>query len=122
MYTKNLIDAYKDQMNYVQYKQVAADLGVSQQMLTDVRKGRTFLKETQILMMADAIGEEKETALIGLAMDKSKTFEAQQAWANIAKKYNGLGLSRISMICGIFALWIGDVKTAFAQCVLCILC
>ncbi|MCU8571438.1 DUF3693 domain-containing protein, partial [Vibrio vulnificus] len=104
MYTNKLIDAYKEQMNYVQYKQIAPDLGISPQMLTDVRKGRTYLKENQILMMADAVGEDKEKALIGLAMDKAKSYEAQQTWANIAKKFNGLGLQGISMACGVLAV------------------
>lgn len=38
MYTNKLIDAYKEQMNYIQYKQIAHDLGVSPQMLTEVKK------------------------------------------------------------------------------------
>ncbi|EPF7769809.1 DUF3693 domain-containing protein, partial [Vibrio vulnificus] len=104
MYTNKLIDAYKEQMNYVQYKQIAPDLGISPQMLTDVRKGRTYLKENQILMMANVVGEDKEKALIGLAMDKAKSYEAQQTWASIAKKYNGLGLTGISMSYGALAL------------------
>ena len=118
MYTQKLVDAYKMQMNYVQYKQVAADLGVSPQMLTDVRKGRTFLKENQILMMADVVGEDKEKALVGLALDKSKTHEAQTLWNSIAKKYNGLGLTSISMACGAVALGMASLN----QCVLSILC
>ncbi|HFQ5113597.1 TPA: DUF3693 domain-containing protein [Vibrio vulnificus] len=118
MYTNKLIDAYKEQMNYVQYKQIAPDLGISPQMLTDVRKGRTYLKENQILMMADVVGEDKEKALIGLAMDKAKSYEAQQTWANIAKKYNGLGLTGISMAYGALALTNLDV----AKCALCTLC
>lgn len=100
MYTNELIDAYKEHMNYVQYKQIAPDLGISPQMLTDVRKGRTYLKENQILMLAEAVGEDKEKALIGLAMDKAKTFEAQALWQSIGKKFNGLGISRISMALG----------------------
>ena len=60
MYTNQLIDAYKEQMKYVQYKQIAHDLGVSPQMITEVRKGRTYLNENQILMLAEAIGEDKE--------------------------------------------------------------
>lgn len=115
MYTNQLIDAYKKQMNYVQYKQIAHDLGVSPQMLTDVRKGRTYLKENQMLMLADAVGEDKEKALVGLAMDKAKTYEAQELWTNIAKKFNGLGLSSISMICGMFAVTL----VSKVQCVLC---
>ncbi|WP_425665750.1 DUF3693 domain-containing protein [Vibrio tubiashii] len=118
MYTQKLIDAYKEQMKYIQYKQIAADLDISQQMLTDVRKGRTYLKENQILMLADVVGEDKEKALIGLAMDKAKTYEAQTLWNSIAKKFNGLGLSSISMICGTLVL----TKLEAAKFALCILC
>ncbi|AGN34233.1 hypothetical protein VPPG_00109 [Vibrio phage VD1] len=100
MYTNMLLDAYKEKMKYVQYKQIAHDLGVSPQMITEVRKGRTYLNENQILMLAEAVGEEKERALIGLAMDKAKSHEAQMLWHNIGKKYNGLGFTAISMICG----------------------
>ncbi|MFL0972288.1 DUF3693 domain-containing protein, partial [Vibrio parahaemolyticus] len=39
-------------------------------------------------------------------------------WENIAKKFNGLGLSSISMVCGMFALWLGDLKVAIAKCAL----
>ncbi|MCY9803354.1 DUF3693 domain-containing protein [Vibrio scophthalmi] len=122
MYTNKLIDAYKEQMNYVQYKQIAHDLGVSPQMITEVRKGRTYLNENQILMLADAVGEDKEKALIGLALDKAKSYEAQQTWAAIAKKFNGLGLSSISMASGALALVFYTPKEALAQCALCILC
>ncbi|EGQ8355064.1 hypothetical protein GT919_24355 [Vibrio parahaemolyticus] len=118
MYTNKLIDAYKEQMNYVQYKQIAPDLGISPQMLTDVRKGRTYLKENQILMLADAVGEDKEKALIGLAMDKAKTHEAQTLWQNIGKKFNGLGLSSISMACAGLALVIASPQEPLLQCAL----
>ncbi|MFA0502748.1 MULTISPECIES: DUF3693 domain-containing protein, partial [unclassified Vibrio] len=39
-------------------------------------------------------------------------------WNSIAKKYNGLGLTSISMACGAIALGIEPS----IQCVLCILC
>ncbi|MCR9846716.1 DUF3693 domain-containing protein [Vibrio antiquarius] len=122
MYTNKLIDAYKEQMNYIQYKQIAHDLGVSPQMLTEVRKGRSYLNENQVLMLAEAIGEDKEKALIGLAMDKAKTHEAQTLWQNIGKKFNGLGLSSISMACAGLALVIASPQEPLYQCALCILC
>ncbi|WP_349017974.1 hypothetical protein [Vibrio parahaemolyticus] len=31
-------------------------------------------------------------------------------------------MSSISMVCGMFALWLGDLKVAIAKCALCILC
>lgn len=122
MYTNKLIDAYKEQMNYIQYKQIAHDLGVSPQMLTEVRKGRSYLNENQILMLAETIGEDKEKALIGLAMDKAKTHEAQTLWQNIGKKFNGLGLSSISMVCAGLALVIASPQEPLLQCALYVLC
>ena len=121
MYTNQLIDAYKEQMKYVQYKQIAPDLGISPQMLTDVRKGRTYLKENQILMLAEAIGEDKEKALIGLAMDKAKTHEAQTLWQSIGKKFNGLGLSSISMACTGLAVALTSPQESLYQCALCVM-
>lgn len=118
MYTNKLIEAYKAQMKYVQYKQIAHDLGISPQMITEVRKGRTYLNENQILMLAEAVGEDKEKALVGLAMDKAKTYEAQTLWNSIGKKFNGLGLSSISMTLGMLVV----TKLEAAKCALCILC
>ncbi|ELA9360639.1 hypothetical protein QTV39_001030 [Vibrio parahaemolyticus] len=118
MYTNKLIDAYKEQMKYVQYKQIAPDLGISPQMLTDVRKGRTYLKENQILMLAEAIGEDKEKALVGLALDKAKTYEAQTLWTSIAKKFNGLGLTSISMACAGFTVAFSSPVESSIQCAL----
>ncbi|MDC5721950.1 DUF3693 domain-containing protein [Vibrio europaeus] len=118
MYTQKLIDAYKEHMNYIQYKQVAADLGISGQMITEIRKGRSFLKENQALMMADAIGEDEEVVLIGLAADKAKTPREQALWNNIAKKFNGRGLHGISIACGVLAMWIISPTGAITQCAL----
>ncbi|HHP0469394.1 TPA: DUF3693 domain-containing protein [Vibrio harveyi] len=121
MYTNQLIDAYKEQMKYVQYKQIAHDLGVSPQMITEVRKGRTYLNENQILMLAEAIGEDKEKALVGLALDKAKSCEAQTLWTNIAKKFNGLGLPSISMACAGFAVAFSSPVESSIQCALCVM-
>ncbi len=118
MYTNQLIDAYKEQMKYVQYKQIAHDLGVSPQMITEVRKGRTYLNENQILMLAEAVGEDKEKALIGLALDKAKSCEAQTLWSSIAKKFNGLGLPSISMACAGFAVAFSSPVESSIQCAL----
>ncbi|EJK2114754.1 hypothetical protein NK428_001598 [Vibrio navarrensis] len=40
----------------------------------------------------------------------------------IWKKFNGLGLTGISMACGALVLGISDPVTSLSQCVLCILC
>ncbi|MFH4618453.1 DUF3693 domain-containing protein [Vibrio furnissii] len=118
MYINQLIDAYKTAKNYVQDKQIAVDLNMSVQKLSAIRNGTRYLTETEALYLANAIGADAETVLVYLAADKAKTYEAQQAWQRIAKKYNGLGISGISMaLTGFVAL-----KLEMLQCALCILC
>ena len=101
MYTNQLLDTYKKAKNYVQDKQVALDLGLSRQKISAIRNGQRYLTENEALFLASEIGLDKESVLVYLAADKAKTFEAQQAWQNIAKKYNGLGLAGISIVCAI---------------------
>ncbi|EGQ7949917.1 hypothetical protein HJA58_000662 [Vibrio vulnificus] len=122
MYTNELLDAYKKAKNYIQDKQVAHDLGLSRQKISAIRNGARYLTESEALFIAEEIGADAETVLVYLAADKAKTHKAQQAWANIAKKYNGLGLRGISIACGGLAMWIGSPTEALAKCVLCTLC
>ncbi|EGQ8191365.1 DUF3693 domain-containing protein [Vibrio parahaemolyticus] len=122
MYINQLLDAYKSAKNYVQDKQIAHDLGISTQKLSNIRNGQRYLTENEALFLAKEIGADAESVLVYLAADKAKSYEAQQAWAKIAKKFNGLGLSSISMVCGMFALWLGDLKVAIAKCALYVLC
>ncbi|WP_373417052.1 DUF3693 domain-containing protein [Vibrio parahaemolyticus] len=56
--------------------------------------------------------------LVYLAADKAKTYEAQQAWANIAKKYSGLGISGFSMVCAGFAVVFTSPLEPLHQCAL----
>lgn len=100
MYTNELLDAYKKAKNYVQDKQIAHDLGLSRQKISAIRNGTRYLTENEALFIAEEIGADAETVLVYLAADKAKTYEAQQAWQRIAKKYNGLGLQGLSMALG----------------------
>ncbi|HAS6391196.1 TPA: hypothetical protein I7251_19905 [Vibrio vulnificus] len=122
MYTNELLDAYKKAKNYIQDKQVAHDLGLSRQKISAIRNGARYLTESEALFIAEEIGADAETVLVYLAADKAKTHKAQQAWANIAKKYNGLGLRGISIACGGLAMWIGSPTEALSKCALCTLC
>ncbi|MDN3696832.1 DUF3693 domain-containing protein [Vibrio cortegadensis] len=125
MYTSNLLDAYKEHMKFVQDKQIAHELGLSPQMITEIRKGRSYLKENKALFIADQIGEDKEKVLIGLAADRAKTTEEQALWSQISKKFEGLGLSGISMACGTLVLSLAAFEaesSPLSRCVLCVLC
>ncbi|MEL7459306.1 MAG: DUF3693 domain-containing protein [Pseudomonadota bacterium] len=118
MYTNELLDAYKKAKNYIQDKQVAHDLGLSRQKISAIRNGQRYLSENEALFLAKEIGADTESVLVYLAADKAKTFEAQQAWANIAKKFNGLGLPSISMACAGFAVAFSSPVESSIQCAL----
>ncbi|TKF05621.1 DUF3693 domain-containing protein [Vibrio kanaloae] len=122
MYQEKLLDAYKQAQNYIQDKQIAHDLNISNQKISKIRNGERYLTETEALFLAERIGLSEEEVLVYLAADRSKNHKAQVAWQNIAKKFNGLNMSGVSMACGGLALWMMPTKEALAQCVLCALC
>ncbi|MGR5212488.1 DUF3693 domain-containing protein [Vibrio rotiferianus] len=122
MYTNELLDAYKKAKNYIQDKQVAHDLGLSRQKISAIRNGQRYLTENEALFLAKEIGADTESVLVYLAADKAKTFEAQQAWANIAKKFKGLGLSGISVACAGLAVAFSSPVESSIQCALYVLC
>ncbi|NOJ04576.1 hypothetical protein F0236_12545 [Vibrio splendidus] len=122
MYQDKILNAYKQAQNYVQDKQIAHDLGITPQKICKIRSGERYLTETEALFIAERIGLSEEEVLVYLAADRSKNHKAQVAWQNIAKKFNGLNMSGVSMACGGLALWMVPTQEALAQCVLCILC
>ncbi|MFA0645839.1 DUF3693 domain-containing protein [Vibrio cyclitrophicus] len=122
MYQEKLLDAYKQAQNYIQDKQIAHDLNISNQKISKIRNGERYLTETEALFIAERIGLSEEEVLVYLAADRSKNHKAQVAWQNIAKKFNGLNMTGISMACGGLALWMMPTQEALANCVLCILC
>ncbi|MEZ8841839.1 DUF3693 domain-containing protein [Vibrio splendidus] len=122
MYQNKLLDAYKQAQNYVQDKQIAHDMNVPKQRISDFRKGRRYLTDSQVVFLAENAKLDPQVALIGLHADRNENPEIKQLWEHMAKKFDGLGLSGISMACGGFALWMMQTKEAIFDCVLCILC
>ncbi|MEZ9824911.1 DUF3693 domain-containing protein [Vibrio cyclitrophicus] len=122
MYQDKILNAYKQAQNYVQDKQIAHDLGITPQKICKIRSGERYLTETEALFIAERIGLSEEEVLVYLAADRSKNHKAQVAWQNIAKKFNGLNMSGVSMACGGLALWMMPTQEALANCVLCTLC
>ncbi|MCG7500057.1 DUF3693 domain-containing protein [Vibrio sp. Of7-15] len=119
MYQNKILDAYKATKNYVQDKQIAHDLGVTPQKICKIRTGERYLTETEALFMAETIGLDAEEVLVYLASDRSKTHKAQQAWANIAKKFNRQGLQSFSVLLGAFSSASLLLNTSTTECVLC---
>ncbi|HGH6030686.1 TPA: DUF3693 domain-containing protein, partial [Vibrio mimicus] len=96
MYQSELLNAYKNAQKYVQDKQIAMDMNIPQQRISDFRKGRRYLTDEQAIFLAESAGIDPEIALLGLHADKNENPTIKAYWERIAKKYNGLGLQGLS--------------------------
>ncbi|MCG0031045.1 hypothetical protein KUA17_22590 [Vibrio parahaemolyticus] len=118
MYQNKLLDAYKKAQSYVQDKQIAADMNVPPQRISDFRKGKRYMTDTQAIFLAEQSGLDPEIALLGCHADRNDNPQIKAVWEGIAKKFNGLGLSGISMACAGLALVIASPQESLLQCAL----
>ena len=122
MYQNQLLDAYKKAQSYVQDKQIAADMNVPPQRISDFRKGKRYMTDTQAIFLAEQSGLDPEIALLGCHADRNENPQIKAVWEGIAKKYNGLGLAGISMACGGLAMVISSPSEPLLQYALYVLC
>ena len=122
MYQSELLDAYKKAQNYVQDKQIAADLNVQASRISEMRKGKRYISDSEAVFLAKASGIDPEIALLGCHADRNENPEIRGMWENIAKKYNGLGFAGISMACAGFAVAFSSPMGSSIQCALYVLC
>lgn len=118
MYQSNLLDAYKKAQNYVQDKQIAHDLNIQPSRISEMRKGKRYISDNEAVFLAENAGIDPELALLGCHADRNDNPQVKQLWESIAKKCDGLGLSRISMTCGSFSLWMLQANGQVADFVL----
>ncbi|MCC5539594.1 DUF3693 domain-containing protein [Vibrio lentus] len=122
MYQSNLLDAYKKAQNYIQDKQIAHDLNIQPSRISEMRKGRRYISDNEAVFLAENAGIDPKLALLGCHADRNENPQIKELWEHMAKKFDGLGLSRISMICGTFSLWMIQAKEQILNCVLFTLC
>lgn len=122
MYQSELLDAYKKAQNYVQDKQIAHDLNLPSQRISEMRKGTRYISDTEAVFLAENSGIDPELALLGIHADRNDNPSIKALWERMAKKYNRLGLQGLSMAVGSLALYATEVKAALLQCALCALC
>ena len=77
-----------------------------------------------IAMLIRSIGQQEHKAFRLDELDENRNNNPQikAVWEGIAKKYNGLGLSSISMVCAGLALVIASPQEPLLQCALYVLC
>lgn len=122
MYANELLDTYKKAKNYVQDKQIAHDLNLSPQKISNIRKGIRYMTDEEAVFLAEQAGIDPELALLGCHADRNENPRIKQLWEHIAKKHNGLGLRAITMgYVGFMLVNMGD-KLESSYYALCILC
>lgn len=89
MYANELLNLYKEAKNYTQDKQIASDLKLSQQKISNIRNERRQLSDNEAIFLAEALNLDIKTVLVKLAADKADNNKAKQAWLEIAKKIKG---------------------------------
>ncbi|KHT63733.1 antirepressor [Photobacterium gaetbulicola] len=118
MYQNQLIDAYKTAKNYIQDKQVAHDLGIPKQRISEYRNGKRHMSDTQAIFLAENANIDIHEALIYLAADKAKDHKAQQAWQDITAKLSNQGFRGLVLgLTGFLALV--PTTSQYALCTLC---
>ncbi|SMY16104.1 DUF3693 domain-containing protein [Photobacterium aquimaris] len=118
MYANKLLDTYKQVKNYVQDKQIAHDLDISKQKISNIRRGERYLTDAEAIFLAENSNIDPHEALIYLAADKAKTDKAQKIWADITAKLSSQGFSGLTLgFTGVLALSLYSI-----QCALCTLC
>ena len=122
MYANELLDAYKKAQNYVQDKQIAHDLNLQPNKISKMRKGIRYVSDEEAVFLAQGAGIDPEMALLGCHADRNENPAIRGMWENIAKKYNGLGFTGISMACGGLAMMISSPSESLLQCALYVLC
>ncbi|MGF1841713.1 DUF3693 domain-containing protein, partial [Vibrio clamense] len=93
--------------------------------ISKIRKGVRQLTDEEAIFLAEGAGIDPELALLGCHADRNENPTIKGMWESIAKKYNGLGLSGISMACGTLVLSLAAFEaesSPLSRCVLCALC
>lgn len=122
MNQNKLIDAYKSAHNYVQDKQIAHDLNIPQQRISDFRKSRRYMTDEQAIFLAKNSGVDPEMALMWCHADRQENPNVKALWESMAKKFDGMGLSGKSMTYSALAAGIISFSEPIRQCALYVLC
>ncbi|WPC72547.1 DUF3693 domain-containing protein [Vibrio porteresiae] len=122
MYQNQLIEAYKKALNYVQDKQIAHDMNIPQQRISDFRRCKRYMTDSQAVFLAENAGIDPQIALIGCHADRQENPQVKQLWESIAKKFNGHGLHLNTMAYVSLTALATMPFLRLSQYALCILC
>lgn len=103
MYIDELLDAYKKAKNYTQDKQVAADLNINAARISEMRKGRRYVSDSEAIFLAKNAGIDIKEALLGIHADRNENPNIKAIWEDMLKKYKSCGYVLQSLVVWAFA-------------------
>lgn len=118
MYIEELLDAYKKAKNYTQDKQVAADLNINAARISEMRKGKRYVSDSEAIFLAENAGIDIKEALLGIHADRNENPTIKAVWEDMLKKYKSCGYVIQSLAVWAFAA----AAIPALECAQCILC
>ena len=115
MDSRTLIKAYMNAKNYDQYKQMAADLNLSQSHLAEIKRGKKEFVDETAIYIASECGLDPEEVVMSLAAARARTPHAKDVWAKVLKRY--CAGAEAAVCAGLLALFYPSFD--FALCILC---
>lgn len=87
MDSKTLLEAYMRHKNMTQFKEAAAELGFTNQYISEIKLGKSQFTDETAIRMANEIGIDPAEVMISLNAVRAKTPEMKATWYEILKKY-----------------------------------
>lgn len=87
MDSKTLLEAYMRAKKLTQLKEVATELGFSNQYISQIRKGLIQVTDETAIKMAREIGIDPTEVIISLTAVRAEAPEVKAAWYDALKKY-----------------------------------
>ncbi|GAA4492852.1 DUF3693 domain-containing protein [Pseudaeromonas paramecii] len=118
MNSKDLITAYMTTKNLAQFKQMAAELGISAGYLAEINNGKKEFTDKTAIYIAIECGLDPQEVVMGLAEARAKSPEEKRVWAQLLKRYCAGAEAAACAGLGLFAA-LATTQFKFALCILC---
>ncbi|MFQ1608136.1 helix-turn-helix domain-containing protein [Aeromonas veronii] len=87
MDSKTLLEAYMRHKNMTQFKEAAAELGFTNQYISEIKLGKSQFTDETAIRMANEIGIDPAEVMISLTAVRAKDPNVKAAWYDALKKY-----------------------------------
>lgn len=118
MYANYLLDSYKKAQNYIQDKQIAADLKVTQSRICEMRQGKRYISDKEAVFLAEHANIDPQEALLGVHADRQENPKIKLMWQEIAKKLKGQNYQVYSAALAVLTYSLYPQNDDFIQCAL----